>query len=540
MDNNPLRNLTWTAQSSVRRNVLASPCQQEMSVDWESYKAILEDLWLHRNLNLKDVTLIMKSVFNFTATLVQNSSIRIEEAWTYSQSSKQFKGRFNKWKWRKFKSKCLGNRPYVPPQEAMKTHLLKAKRLSKVQSHAEASKAAQQYSGPIIYGTSNGQKRVLFTPSDMGFHEDNSPGRLRIVLHRLSKYLDGRPENDESWRRTTKFELIGRCQSMVTKCFGAEIFWSKRSDIGAERRFLKDAFIEMEKELGQIQSSIQMWDLLINTPHLLVLGDRLDLLKEYLQRLRDISVNSNNPLQYIAREILSLFLEGGVDSIRHYLDTASTMWAHKLIELRGKDDRSTLDALYVSSWISRRVTPETMEQICSSYEHLAQESRRENGEEHSKTLSIENAHLNTQWALASFMPDFPQRSVELIRKLHRKYSCRHMPTNWTADDRYIYFRTCYRLSDFCIYQGNTDLAWKYFRMCEAVPHDLRFRGYSMAVRDIFFKLQTLINDIEEHKRLKAEHWFQGLPDPSHVVDSKGLGVLLGGVLLQHRDASLFT
>jgi len=315
---------------------------------------------------------------------------------------------------------------------------------------------------------------------------------------------------------------------MVTRSLAYAVMLADTHTPERFRLFIEIAFREMEKELENIYSSLQMWDLIINVPQLLRLENRIDVLDEYLLRLQCLCRQRDSPLERVVATLLAIIRDSGQEGLKTYITTTAPVWAATLQQMRGLD-RTVLNAIGTSMFISDQVTQSNVERLCAAYDELARQAREELGPLHGRTLSQRNAFLNVQGVFRSFLPDFETRSFSLLTKLHRKNAPNVLPADWPHHDRFMYFRTYFRLSEYHILRGNHSFAKAYLSFCDAVPHDLRFRGISMQLGDVRMMMMAL-KDINQYRQYSC---YQHLPDPCQVNSCEELRALMEMSLLQY-------
>ncbi|KAK4213760.1 hypothetical protein QBC37DRAFT_315742 [Rhypophila decipiens] len=381
---------------------------------WESVKDVIEELYIHKNVRLKDVIEIMQVLYKFRAT------------------ARMYKAQFAKWNWHKYSTGSAA----------------RARDRSKSISPTSpnSSSASTSHAG-LPGGKKKGTARVFVVNGGqaMGIHrkllEADESRHLATTMSACRRFILGWSEQDSRWKGVSCFTKMGHYDpSMISHFFAAmKEFQSKNFVQGG--RLLRGAFLGLE-DLVADGHVAAIWDCCVTIPQLTLNHGRRDILLTFLRYLSRLTAARvpGHPIATISRSTLA-FVEhlGNFNHVSAYTTLAWNLWSETIIQLLGYDNISTLHINRAYLIIQPTPDPVLTRRLITDYDRLVDKAMTSLGEDNTTALSLEYDALLTQLRFA--MPDsqFQSRVERVLYKLtHKPDNANLKPVQWSADDRQIY------------------------------------------------------------------------------------------------------
>ncbi|KAK3337642.1 Clr5 domain-containing protein [Cercophora scortea] len=391
------------------RSALVTPAKP---ADWEAVKDVIEDLYINRNVRLKDVIEIMQAVYKFRAT------------------PRMFKAQFTRWHWHKYATSSMsvaGN--------------------GRGSSHA---RLATPHSG-LPGGRKKGTARTVTFSAGPQLHllEPDESRHLTTTMSATRLFILGWAEQDPRWQTPTAFTKMGGYNATMISHFIAALKHLQSGEVAEGGRLLRGAFLELEDVVADGHLAA-IWDCCVSIPQLALNHARSDILLTFLRYLAGLSAARmpSHPLTLISRSTLA-FVEhahrGRAAStvaahIEAYTAAAWRLWTDTMSRLLGPDNISTIHTTRTYLLIQPHPDAILARRVIADYNRLVCHATSALGAESTTTLTLEYEALLTQLRFALPAPDWEPRITRILHTLAAKPGNLNLPpTEWASgEDRQMY------------------------------------------------------------------------------------------------------
>ncbi|KAK3695719.1 Clr5 domain-containing protein [Podospora appendiculata] len=384
------------------RSVLLTPAKP---ADWETVKSVIEDLYIDRNVRLKDVIEIMQTVYKFRAT------------------PRMYKAQFARWHWHKYST---------------------------------SSSESSNYAHPTHSGLPGGRKKGTartFSHAGPQLHllEPDESRHLTTTMSATRLFILGWAEQDPRWKTPTAFSKMGGYNATMISHFIAALKHLQRGEVADGGRLLRCAFLELEDVVADGHLAA-IWDCCVSIPQLALNHARGDILLTFLRYLAGLAAARmpSHPLTLIARSTLA-FVEhyirrgAGTDaatcSVSAYTAAAWRLWTDTMNRLLGPDNISTIHTTRTYLLIQPHPPDAALtRRVIADYNRLITQATSTLGPATTTTLSLKYDALLTQLRFALPAADWEPRINHVLHTLATKEGNHNLaPAAWASDeDRQIY------------------------------------------------------------------------------------------------------
>ncbi|KAK3364622.1 Clr5 domain-containing protein [Lasiosphaeria hispida] len=473
--------LSFHPQQSAPTGVVSSHAENAARVsiptkpaDWEAVKDIIEGLYIHNNVRLKDVIAAMQTAYRFRAT------------------ARMYKAQFAKWNWHKYSTG-----PSVSSRQGGKDHSTRYGKKKKGIPRVFLAEVLRQDAET----KQQLQTRLL---------EGEESRHLTTTMSAYRSFLLGWSEQDPRWRNATCFTKMGHYNSTMVSHFLGALIQLEQREYSHGGRLLRAAFLELEDLLldGHVAA---IWDCCVSVPQLAVNHGRSDILLTFLRYLSRLCTlrAPNHPLTNISRSTLALVEHlGTLSQISAYTTVAWRLWSDTMVALLGPDNISTLHTHRAYLLIQPEPDPTLVCRVLRDYDRLVDRAGATLGADNTTALSLEFDALLTQSRFTTPDPvTFDARLTRVLGKLVAKPGNAGLaPGRWTGlEDRQVY-RGCWFLAAmYADAAGNEGRAAECRRAFLAAPEEGDWVQYALRMEEKL-RADGKVGEAEEvkGKRLEAQ------------------------------------
>ncbi|KAK0725929.1 Clr5 domain-containing protein [Lasiosphaeris hirsuta] len=435
--------------------------------DWEAVKDVIEGLYIHNNVRLKDVIEVMQAAYRFRAT------------------ARMYKAQFAKWNWHKYSTG-----PSVSSRQGIKDHSSRHGKKKKGISLRQGVETKQQL-----------ETRML---------EGQESRHLTTAMSAFRSFILGWSEQDPRWQAATCFTKMGHYNPTMVSHFLGALIQLEQHEYSHGGRLLRAAFLELEDLLvdGHVAA---IWDCCVSVPQLAINHGRSDILltfMRYLSRLCTVRA-PNHPLACISRSTLALVEHLDTPSqISAYTTAAWRLWSDTIVALLGPDNISTLHTHRAYLLIQPEPDPTLVCCVLRDYDRLVDAAAAALGADNTAALSLEFDALLTQSRFTT--PDPAALDARLARVLARLVAkpgnAGRPPRGWAGlEDRQVY-RGCWFLAAmYADAAGNASRAAECRRAFLAAPEEGDWVQYALRMEEKLRAGGRVVEaDEVKGKRLEAQ------------------------------------
>ncbi|KAK3331487.1 hypothetical protein B0H66DRAFT_546650 [Apodospora peruviana] len=385
--------------------------------DWESVKGVIEELYLDKNVRLKDVMEIMQAAYKFRAT------------------ARMYKAQFAKWNWHKYSTSSTSSVKREPGTSP---------------TGSSSTGSGSSPSPPPKVGKNKKKKGTarVFVVNNNIIHknllETNSSKHLTTTMSACRAFIVGWSEQDPRWRSTSSFtKMGGHYDPTMISHFVAALNEFKNKDFASGGRLLRGAFLGLEDLISDGHVAA-LWDCYVTIPQLTLNHDRRDILLTFLRYLSRLTAARvpGHPIAVIARSTLA-FVEhlDNFSDLAAYTTLAWNLWSDTIVQLLGKDNISSVHTDRAYLLIQAEPDPLLAKRIIDDYDRLVDKAMATLGEDSTTALALEYDALLTQMRFSMLDGEnFQGRLERVLYKLtHKPDNVGMRPVDWaSAEDRQIY------------------------------------------------------------------------------------------------------
>ncbi|KAK2073438.1 hypothetical protein P8C59_007723 [Phyllachora maydis] len=458
----------------------ATPIIPKQPRDWEPWKPILEELYMHQNCILREVMDVMESSYNVRAT------------------AKMYKGQFARWSWFKY---AVKKRP--------RDQLARLPGKGKIRDVSL-----------VVNGNHDTVDSLLANLLFENQHSRVMQAGLTTMRHFLHGFVESEPG-------TLKQDVVFLFDDPTYRYFKTAMDLFRIGAHPEGGRVLRLAFLQIERKLGA--SDIKSFtDLCLLMPHLLSESARPDILAAYLDyvaRLARVKLPPHHPLNDLIAAFAELVALGMTPELTRYITLLARVHAETVAALRDMLGRTQLWARnqYLAMEAAAPDPPgaspcpspgsssgtaaagagaargqHTMPRLEAQGVYFAQ---------HLLVRNPESDALAEQWLARRFTGDFAARTQRVLRGLQARIRAGQFPAEYADMIECLY---CGWLNDFYEDMGDWDsmFAWGERGLQKAAEE--QFVIWSVHLEELM-REHGRSEQAEELRRRRAEHdWLENV------------------------------
>ncbi|KAK3331391.1 hypothetical protein B0H66DRAFT_469031 [Apodospora peruviana] len=423
------------------------PLVPTSAADWESKKAIIQELYMNKNLILNDVVDIMLSTHNFKAT------------------ARMYKGQFAKWRWTKYNKS--GN-------PSSSSNYKTKSRPSRRTSTALVGCAMDHVAKPALPQS----RRPPSQPAELLrlLYQNEDTFQVESTLNAYSSYISKWSERETPWRSSLGFHDVMSQENSILQNFSIALahFGNARTSLGGE--VLRRAFLQIEDAVATGFDIQAIWDCCLAVPQLVLhLGwtDILLIFTRYLHKLTIVKM-AGHPIAMIARNLYELS-HRDPEQLKLYIDKGWKLWIDMVGRVRGDHDHVTIH-LKRGYVILMKPEQSIVKNLLNDFGESVQKSLVEYGQFSTTQRILELEQLLVRMYIPLFSDESSDRARSMLSgvlaRIEQKPSNKGQPVNkWNYLDRYLFFSAYHFLASIADYNGEYAQAADYRRKSLASPKD---------------------------------------------------------------------
>ncbi|KAK1757976.1 Clr5 domain-containing protein [Echria macrotheca] len=462
----PLGCIPHWSQSEPPSRRIVTPTRQS---DWETVKDIIEDLYIRKNVRLKDVMDVLQRVYHFRAT------------------ARMYKAQFVRWNWHKYAtSQALGNNSTRGSRKGRK-----------------------------------GTPRLLLTDNRRSDHRPRNVLQTQLLEVHQHRYLTvavcafrdfilGWAEKDPRWNSgaASPFARMGSYNSTMISHFVGALLQFQQDETQEGGRLLRAAFLGLE-DLVVDGHMAAVWDCCVAVPLLTATHKKPHLLQAFLRHLSQLCATKapDHPLRRICPAVLG-FAENATSPqcMAEYTSAVWRLWSDTLASLLGS--RRNISLLHTHrAYLIIQPTPDPalVRHMADEYNQLVADASASLGPDTTTALALEFDALLT---LSRFNVVHPtaleSRLARVLDRLARKEGNFGVPPRaWSLEDRQV-LRGCWFLATlYAEAAGDAQRAAECRAAFLATPPDGDWVQYALRMEERL-KAAGKVEEAEEVRRKRME------------------------------------